>query len=89
MLRRTLAREYANWQRLGEREALFRTQLIQEASANAEASLSAYQSGTTEFTTLMRARITELDIRLRAHRVRVDRAKAQARLLYLVAGDKE
>jgi hypothetical protein len=87
-LRRTLAREYANWQRLGEREALFRTQLIREASANAEASLSAYQSGTTEFTTLMRARITELDIRLRAHRVRVDRAKAQARLLYLVAGEK-
>jgi len=88
-LRRTLAREYVNWQRLGEREELFRTQLIQEAQANAEASFSAYQSGTTEFTTLMRARITELDIRLQAHRVRVDRVKAQARLLYLVAGDKE
>ncbi len=86
-LRRTLALEYANWTRLGEREALFETRLVKEAQSNADASLNAYQSGISEFTTLMRARITELDIRLKALRVRVDRAKAQARLLYLIAGE--
>ena len=82
-LRRLLAREYANWRRLGERERRYTEALVKAAKENAEASLNAYQSGTTEFTTLMRARITELDVRLQALRVRVDRAKAQARLLYL------
>ena len=33
----------------------------------------------------MRARITELDVRLQDVRIRVDHAKAQARLLYLAA----
>ena len=73
----------ANWLRLGERADLYSNQLLGEASSNAQASLNAYQSGVTEFTSLMRARITDLDVRLEELRVRVDRAKAQASLLYL------
>jgi outer membrane protein TolC len=80
--------EYANWQRLGERAALYKSRLLREADANAEAALNAYQSGVTEFTTLMRARITDLDVHLDALRIRVDRAKARARLLYLAGGVK-
>jgi outer membrane protein TolC len=83
MLRAMLESDYASWQRLGERAALYETQLLREARANAQASLSAYQNGVTEFSTLMRARITDLDVRLDGLRMRVDRAKAQARLLYL------
>lgn len=79
--------EYANWLRLGERAALYESQLLKVSTANAQASLNAYQSGVTEFTTLMRARITELDVRLNDLRVRVDRAKAQANLLYLAGED--
>jgi outer membrane protein TolC len=86
-LRRMLAADYADWQRLGERSTLYETKLLREATANADASLHAYQSGVTEFTTLMRARITELDVRLDELRIRVDRARAQANLLYL-AGEK-
>jgi outer membrane protein TolC len=82
-LRRMLATDYADWQRLGERAALYEAKLLREATANADASLHAYQSGVTEFTTLMRARITELDVRLDELRIRVDRARAQANLLYL------
>ncbi len=78
-----LAREYALWQRLGERQTLYDGTLLPEAKLNAEASLKAYQSGVTDFTTLMRARLTELDTRLQGLQVRVDRAKAQTRLLYL------
>ena len=85
-LQRMLETDYASWQRLGERVALYESQLQQEAAANARASLKAYQSGVTEFTSLMRARITDLDIRLEALRIRVDRARAHANLLYL-AGD--
>jgi len=86
-LRRLLATDYADWQRLGERATLYETKLLREATANAEASLHAYQSGVTEFTTLMRARITELDVRLDELRIRVDRARAQANLLYLAGDD--
>jgi outer membrane protein TolC len=87
-LRRMLGTDYANWQRLGERAAIYESQLLRESTANALASLNAYQSGVTEFTTLMRARITDLDVRLDDLRIRVDRAKAQANLLYL-AGDAQ
>ena len=84
-VQRQLESDYARWQRLGEQEALYRDHLLQEARANTEAALSSYQSGINEFTTLMRARITELDVRLQDVRIRIDHAKAQARLLYLAA----
>ncbi len=86
-LRRQLAADHAEWQRLGERLALYGEQLLPQARRNAEASLSAYQNDRTDFTTLMRARIAELDTRLRYQRLRADRAKSQARLLYLL-GEK-
>jgi len=82
-LKRQLDTDYANWQRLEERAALYQSQLLQASTANAQASLNAYQSGVTEFTTLMRARITDLDVRLSDLRIRVDRAMSQASLLYL------
>jgi outer membrane protein TolC len=56
-LSRTLNADYARWQRLGEQKELYRKRLIREATDNVNASIHAYQSGTTEFTTLMRARI--------------------------------
>ena len=87
-LKQQLATDYANWQRLGERSALYASQLLQAADANAQASLNAYQRGVTEFNTLMRARITDLDVRLADLRIRVDQAKAQASLLYL-AGENQ
>ncbi len=87
-LKQVLDTDYANWQRLGERAALYESQLLHESTANARASLNAYQSGVTEFTTLMRARITELDVHLNDLRVRVDRAKAQTNLLYLTGEDQ-
>ena len=82
-LKRQLDTDYANWQRLEERAALYKSQLLQASTANAQASLNAYQSGVTEFTTLMRARITDLDVRLADLRIRVDRTMALASLLYL------
>ncbi|HHJ14505.1 MAG TPA: TolC family protein [Gammaproteobacteria bacterium] len=86
-MKRMLQAEYARWQRLGEQEALYRDKLLQEAHANADAAISSYQNGINEFTTLMRARLTELDVRLQDIRIRIDREKAVARLLYLAAGD--
>ena len=87
-LKQQLDMDYANWQRLGERSMLYESQLLQASTANAQASLNAYQSGVTEFTTLMRARITDLDVHLADLRIRVDRAKSQASLLYLSGEDQ-
>ncbi len=74
------------WLRLGERESLYENSLLKAAENNYKAALKAYQSGVSEFNTLMRAQITELDVRLENLRVRVDRAIAQAHILY-VTGD--
>jgi outer membrane protein TolC len=87
-LKLMLDTDYANWSRLGERASLYDGELVRDAAANVQASLKAYQSGVTEFTTLMRARITDLDVRLQDLRVRVDRAKSQANLLY-IAGETQ
>jgi outer membrane protein TolC len=76
------------WQRLGEREQLYKNSLLTAARNNSKASLKAYQSGVSEFNTLMRAQITELDVRLEDLRIRVDRAVTQARILY-ITGDPE
>ncbi len=74
------------WQRLGERQELYKNSLLTSAKNNTTTALTAYQSGISEFNTLMRAEITELDVRLEDLRIRVDRAIAQARLLY-ITGD--
>ncbi len=79
-------KNYYLWQRLGEREKLYTNSLLVSAKNNTATALTAYQSGVSEFNTLMRAEITELDVRLEDLRIRTDHAAAQARLLY-VTGD--
>jgi outer membrane protein TolC len=88
VLKRKLEKDRATYRRLGERELIYKNKLVSSAANNAEASLNAYQSGVTEFTTLMRAGITELDVRLENLRIKVDRLRTQARLLY-ITGDSE
>lgn len=83
LLKQQYEKDLHQWQRLGEREQLYKNGLLAAAKNNADASLKAYQSGVAEFDALMRARITELDVRLEDIRIRVDRASAQARLLYI------
>ena len=83
MLKSLYEKSKAMYERAAEREQLYHDSLIRSARKNSEAALNAYQSGVTEFTTLMRAQITELEVRLNELRVRVDKAIAQARLLYI------
>jgi outer membrane protein TolC len=87
-LKRSYEKELHLWRRLDERAVLYRDSLLASARDNTRASLQAYQSGVSEFNTLMRAQITELDVRLEDLRVRVDRASSQARLLY-ITGESE
>jgi outer membrane protein TolC len=85
---RVLDETFATWQRLGERIRQYETALLPQAEETADAAISAYQSNRGDFTLLMRARITELEMRLQSLRLRVDRAKAQAGLLYLAGENR-
>ena len=69
--------------KLEERHHKYQTGLIKSAESNTSAAMNAYQSGVNDFTSLMRAHITELDIRLSDLRVRVDHALAMTQLLYV------
>jgi len=87
-LQRMLDAEYSNWLRLNERLQHYRETVLPQANQNAKAALNAYRSQATEFDTLMRARLMELDIHLQAIQLFVDSAQAQVNLLYLTGGIK-
>jgi outer membrane protein TolC len=81
-LKRQIEKEHANWIRLGKRIELYETRALVDAEQNSESTLKAYQNDLTDFTTLMRARLTELNTQLDLLKIRIDRAKSQANLLY-------
>ncbi len=87
-LTQALEADYASYRQLSQRVTEYRERVLPEARGNAAAALQAYQSNVSDFTGLMRARLTELDSRLTALRLVRDRAKARARLYYLQGEDR-
>lgn len=78
-----LEEQYRRWRRLNELLQRFEKELLPYASQYSQATLNSYQSAIVEFDTLVEARVQELDTKLEALRLQVDRAKAQAALNYL------
>lgn len=85
-LRRETEAAFAAWRRLREREALFEDELLGQSTANVEAALHAYQADVADFTTVIRAELGTLEARLSLARIKADRLKAAARILYLQGG---
>jgi outer membrane protein TolC len=86
LLRRLNSRleaEYARWTELSRRIDLYEEQILTQASANAQASLVAYQSDAADFSNVMRAYIDDLNARVEHTRLQVDRAKSFASLANL------
>ena len=85
---RELQSEYeqalAVFTRLQNRLQRYQDIIIPQSKENASAALHAYQSRRGDFTSLMRAQITELETTLKHSRLQTDLLKSQARLLYLV-----
>jgi len=67
---------------------LYRDRLVPQSHSHSELALKAYENSRVEFNSVMRARIAELDTRLKALRLEVDRARTIATLTYL-AGEKK
>ncbi len=82
-LREALKTQYAIWQQQGKSATLYKRHLIPEAKQYAEATLTAYQNTQTDFPTLARAYVHELDIKLAGLKTTVNRDKARINLLYL------
>ena len=87
-LARQAGRIHASWKQLGARYSLYESHTIIEAQQNADTTLKAYQNDVADFTTLMRARLLELNTRLSMLRLYVERAKVQSDLLYFVGDER-
>lgn len=72
--------------RLNERLALYNTQLLPQMATQAEASLTAYNNDDGDFAEAVRARIAELNAKIDALAIAVDRQQIIARVHYLLAG---
>ena len=88
-LNREYGREYAQWARLGERIALYQNDVLKRAKETAEAALIGYQNETADFAELVRADLAVLDTELTLLRLRIDREKSHAALLYLTGENNE
>jgi len=75
--------EYARWQHLTRRLDLYEQRILGQARDNAEASLLAYQSDSSDFADVMRGYIDDLNTRLDYSRLRVERAQSYAVLANL------
>lgn len=84
-MRQQLYLHYGDWRRLSERAERYQAHLLKQAADNSTAALSAYQNGVVDFSTLIQARIMELETQLQDHRIKVDVVKAQAQVLYYSA----
>lgn len=84
--KRMLDQEAANLKRLDERLAYYKDVILLQAAQNAQVAMRSYQSQVAEFNDVMRARQIELDSKLDALRLLVDRDMAKANLHYLAGG---
>ena len=78
-----LLREKRRWLDLGRRLALYDDVVLEQASANAAATLAAYRSEAANFADVMRSYINDLEVRLEHVRLAVERRRSHAELAYL------
>ena len=77
--------ERADLIRLEERRQLYQERLLPQMAQQAEASLAAYNNADGDFAEAVRARIAELDAKISALDIDVNRQQTIARINYLLA----
>lgn len=78
-----LEAEYTEWQELTRRLDLYKTRILSQAEAQAEAAMLAYQSDAGDFADVMRAYIGHLNARIEHLRLSVERAQSYAAIASL------
>ena len=79
--------ELVKWKKLTEQKKLYKDKLIPESKQHAKATLIAYQNDKSDFLTVIRAYIIDLDTQLENLKINVDRAKTRVSLFYLEGAD--
>jgi len=82
-LRRRLEQELANWQRLDERLGLYLGAVGERARQTAEAAVTTYANGQTDFAEMIRARLVQLQLEIQRIELETRRAQAWARIHWL------
>ncbi len=82
-LKTTLEIEHTNWKHFDKRLQHYNASVVKQAEENFDANLRAYQEDRTDFSSLIRAQVKVLDTKLKEVKLKTEKAKAQARLLYL------
>lgn len=77
-------KELRQLNRLSEREQLYNTQLVSQSHDQAEAALTAYTNDDGDFAEVVRARISELNTKIAALTIKLERLKTIARLNYFL-----
>ncbi|KGE02971.1 TolC family protein [Pseudohaliea rubra] len=88
-LRAGLLSARARLARLDQRRDLYRSRLLKEMAQQAAAAQAAYSADDGDFAEAIRARIDELDARIEALVIDVERQRTIARLNYFLAGHPE
>ena len=68
--------------------SLYKDKLIPQSRSHSELALKAYENNRVEFNSVLRARVAELDTRLKGIRLQVDRAQTISMLNYLAGEEK-
>ena len=78
-------KELSQLSRLAKRKALYQQQLLPQMAEQAEATLNAYTNDDGDFSEVMRARISELNAKIDALNIEIDKQITLARLNYYAA----
>ncbi|MCB1827457.1 MAG: TolC family protein [Coxiellaceae bacterium] len=82
-LKEKLSRTYAMWRQQRKSDWLYRKHLIPMAKQYANATMAVYRNAQTDFPTLARAYVRELDVELEGIRAVMERETSRIELLYL------
>ena len=83
-----LQRTQSSLRILDRQITLYKDKLIPQSHSHSELALKAYENNRVEFNSVLRARVAELDTRLKGIRLQVDRAQTIAMLNYLAGEEK-
>ncbi len=87
LLRAAWEEKRAEYDRVTERLGLFEERLLPEAEENSAVALDAFRVSVGDMTALMRAQLTEFDVRIEAERTRAEWLQLRAELAWL-EGDR-
>ena len=82
-LKRRLDQAWADWRYFRQRVDLYQTAVAERAKETADASVTTYANGQTDFAELIRSQLAELEIALKLAELKARQGQAWARLMYL------